>query len=146
MSILSAILSSDIDKIDLVMYNLEWRGREYILRQIIPITVQKSLYSETLIRENFSDPYRFLTTISEFVTNRIIINVLKSLHGKKPFVESSHILRAIQGLYSFLIGGNPSGWYTFIRELDHAYRIVDDEKRKEEYKEWLRRFSYLRLR
>ena len=145
-SILSEILSSDIDKIDFVMYNLEWRGREYILRQIIPITVQKSIYAETLIRENFSDPYKFLTTISEFVTNRTIINVLNSLHRRRPFVESSHILRAIRGLYSFLIGGNPSGWYTFIRELDCAYRIVDDERRKEEYKEWLRRFSYLRLR
>lgn len=135
----------NLNRISLVLFKIAQEGRTYKIYEQLPITIHREPKSCNVIKKYFKDPEGFLQKLAEvFRPGSVIFEVMR---GADNYKEADNILRAVYNIYKFIILGDISGWYGFLREINNAYQKLKDSKeqrdirRKNFYKSVLRTFA-----
>ena len=123
----------DLDKVSLILFKISPEGQTYKVYELIPITIyreEQKFYE--IIKNYFRRPEKFLENLSDILKpNGIIFDALKNINR---YDEANNVLRAVYGLYRFIILGNTDGWYEFVREITNAYRKLEKSTKPQERK------------
>jgi hypothetical protein len=129
----------NLDKISLILFKISPEGQTYKVYELIPITIyrEEQLFHE-IVKRYFKNPEKFLENLSNALNpDSVIFDALKNLN---KYDEANDVLKAIYGLYRFIVLGNAEGWYEFIREMTNAYRKLENSTKPQEkrrYKEYI---------
>ncbi len=136
----------NLDKISTILFKIAPEGQTYKVYEQIPITIYRE-HQEfyEIIRNHFRDSERFLENLSEILKpDGVIFDALKNVDR---YDEASNIIKAIYGLYRFVVLGNADGWYEFLREINNAYRKLEsstkpnEKRRSKEYMRVIKMFK-----
>ncbi len=137
----------NLDKISTVLFKIAPEGQTYKVYELIPITIYRESqeFYET-IKKFFKDPEKFLESLTETLRpDGIIFDALRNIN---KYNEANNVLKAIYGLYRFIVIGDANGWYEFIREINNAHRKLEsstkakEKKRCKLYKQLLQSYLY----
>lgn len=130
----------NLDKVSLNLLKIAMEGQTYKIYEFLPITMfGRSPFYQTL--GNYSkDPAKFCAELSRHISPPSpILEALKSQNAPRRAEEADNALRAVQGLYRFVILGDPQGLFQFTRELQNCCSKLksQDAKRVQEYQRML---------
>lgn len=125
MSISKMLEEYNIGKMSLLIFDIVREGGQtYKIYEIIPIEIYSSPHYISLLRRYITNTDRFL-----FLLNTSLKRIIWRLSNPNS-EEWSNLLNAVRGLYSFIVFGNPTGFYMFSKELYNAYEKIKDKNKK----------------
>jgi len=120
----------NLDKISTILFKISLEGQTYKIYEQIPITIYREQSFHEIIRRYFKNPEKFLKNLSEVLSpDGIIFDALKNVDR---YDEANNVLKAVYGLYRFIVLGNVEGWYEFLREINNAYRKLENSTKQKE--------------
>ncbi|MCC6014020.1 MAG: hypothetical protein LM593_06625 [Candidatus Verstraetearchaeota archaeon] len=132
---------SNIEKISFTLFKLALEGQIYKIYEQIPLTI---------LSEN---PFKKIISKISKKTDDLIYNLYWLFSSPKSpvltgladnnYIAYSNLMRALYGIYRFVIVGDAQGWFDFIRELYNAYEKEKDENRKRQFLEIIRKIEVL---
>jgi len=137
------MLKENIDRISMILFRIAIEGNTYKVYELVPIHIYRKPAFYEILKTYVRDPLRFCRKLSdELSPSKPILKTLASFKSKNKFPEADNILRAIQGLYRFIILGDSEGLLQFHREISNAYtKLVNSSSGNER----ARAVYYLRL-
>lgn len=131
---------SNLDKISLILFKISPEGQTYKVYEFVPITIYREGFVFHEVVKRYYKAERFLEDLSRALDpNGVIFDALKNLN---KYDEANNVLKAVCGLYRFIVLGNADGWYEFIREITNAYKKLESSMKP---KEKVRRKKYMDL-
>lgn len=138
-SIQNLMIRENIDKISLALFKVGHEGQTYKIYEKIPITLYSKSVFYRLASKYFREPEELANKLSIVLSpNHIILKNISNLKAD----ENSNLVRAILGLYRFVVLGDMQGWFTFLRELWNAHEKRKNAKGQSEYLDLIRLLSY----
>ncbi len=121
----------NLDKISTILFKIAPEGQTYKIYEQIPITIyRESQEFYEVVRKYFKNPEKFLEHLSSILDpNGVIFDALRNIN---KYDEANNVLRAVQGLYTFIVLGDVSGWYVFLREINNACRKLENSTKASE--------------
>ena len=121
----------NLDKISTILFKIAPEGQTYKIYEQILITVyRESQEFYEVVRKYFKNPEEFLERLSSILDpNGVVFDALRNIN---KYDEANNILRAVQGLYTFIVLGDVSGWYVFLREMNNACRKLENSTKASE--------------
>jgi len=118
-----------IDRISMILFKIAKEGNTYKIYEQLPIMIYREPPFYRVLKKYVRDPIKFCENLSrELLPNKPILRALRSFSSKNKFTEADNILRAVQGLYNFIVIGNPAGFLQFYREIYNAYNKLASKK------------------
>jgi len=137
------MLKENIDRVSMILFRIAIEGNTYKVYEQVPIHVYRRPAFYEILGTYVRDPLKFCRKLSsELSPNKPILKALASFNSNNKFTEADNILKAIQGLYRFIVLGDSEGLLEFHREIRNAYTKLansssENEKARANY--------YLRL-
>jgi len=123
------MLREGIDRISMILFKIAKEGNTYKIYEQLPIMIYREPPFYRVLKKYVRDPIKFCENLSrELLPNKPILRALRSFSSKNKFTEADNILRAVQGLYNFIVIGNPAGFLQFYREIYNAYNKLASKK------------------
>ena len=126
----------NLDKISFTLFKIALEGNTYKIYEQIPIRVYRKIAFAEVVERYFRNSDDFVKRLSEIFDkskNRRLWDALKNKDSPN-YPEGDNVLKAMQGLYRFVILGDLQGYYQFVREIFNCYRIYERPKNREEEK------------
>lgn len=134
----------NLDKISTVLFKIAPEGQTYKIYEQIPVMIyreEQGFYK--IIESHFRNPERFLENLSDVLKpDGIIFDALKNVNR---YGEASNVIKAVYGLYKFIVLGDANGWYEFLREISNAYRKLENSTKPQERKRSLKYKNILKV-
>ena len=114
----------NINKISFILFKIALEGNTYKIYEQIPIAIHKKLAFREIIDIYFRNSDEFIKRLSEIFKNersRLWI-ALQNKDQSDRYPEGDNVLKAMIGLYRFIILGDLQGYYQFIREMFNCYQ------------------------
>ncbi len=136
----------NLDKISTILFKVAPEGQTYKIYELIPITIYREdprFYE--IVRRYFRNPEAFLENLLGILSpDSVIFDALKNFNR---YDEAGNVVKAVHGLYRFVILVDAEGWYEFVREIDNACRKLEGSSKRQErsrggkYRSMLRAFA-----
>ncbi|MCS7374584.1 MAG: hypothetical protein NDF56_06375, partial [archaeon GB-1845-036] len=130
----------NLGKVSLALFRVAHEGQTYKIYEVIPISLYRESSFYRVASEYFRNPMQLASQLSKVLSPSEAI--LKNLSNPKA-EENSNLIRAVNGLYRFVILGNMQGWFDFLRELWNAHEKRKDKSGGSIYLKLLKMLSYV---
>ncbi|RLE55166.1 MAG: hypothetical protein DRJ30_04220 [Candidatus Methanomethylicota archaeon] len=134
------IIRENLGKVSLALFRVAHEGQTYKIYEVIPISLYRESSFYRVASEYFRNPMQLASQLSKVLSPSEAI--LKNLSNPKA-EENSNLIRAVNGLYRFVILGNMQGWFDFLRELWNAHEKRKDKSGGSIYLKLLKMLSYV---
>jgi len=136
----------NLDKISTTLFKISPEGQTYKIYEQMPITIYRDHQEfHEIVERFFRSPEEFLENLSEILKpDGVIFDALRNVD---KYDEASNVVKAVYGLYRFIVLGNADGWYDFLREISNACRKLEnstkpnEKKRYKKYLDIVKKFS-----
>ncbi len=125
----------NLDKISFVLFKIALEGGQtYKIYEQIPIKLYRKIAFRDLIEKHFKNPDELIRRLVKIFKNKnespyyVIWRALSSFNRQKSD-EADNVLKAMQGLYRFVILGDLQGYYQFTREIMNCYEKTKNERK-----------------
>ena len=121
----------NLDKISFVLFKIAREGQTYKIYEQIPIKLYRKIAFRDLIEKHFKNPDELIKRLVKIFKNKnespyyVIWRALSSFNRQKSD-EADNVLKAMQGLYRFVILGDLQGYYQFTREIMNCYEKTNN--------------------
>ena len=130
------MIRHNLDKVSFTLFKIALEGNTYKIYEQIPIRIYRKIAFAEVVERYFRNPDDFIRRLSEIFDkskNRRLWDALKNKDSPN-YPEGDNVLKAMQGLYKFVILGDLQGYYQFVREIFNCYRIYERPKNRGEEK------------
>ena len=148
LSIQDMLARYEIEYLSLQLYVIAREGNTFKIYNKIPLTLYAHPYYIEVLRNITSDPEKLLEAIQEALEPKSpLITALQSLDTINKSPDASHALNAVRELYRFISSGSLDALYAFLRELEMAGKVLEQDgspksiRLAEKYKYILSRIS-----
>jgi len=126
----------NLDKVSFVLFKIAREEQAYKIYEQIPIRIYRKVAFVDIVERYFRSPDEFIKRLSKIFEDKEsrLWKALSSLNSKNKFDEANNVLKAMQGLYWFVVLGDLHGYYQFVREIFNCYRIYERPKNDAEQK------------
>ena len=133
----------EIDYLSLQLYVIAREGNTFKIYSKIPLTIYSRPYYLEVLRETVRDPEKLVEALEEALKpGSPLINAIQRLALKQKPVDSTHALTAIRELHRFISSGDLDGLYGFLRELETAKKVLEQEGDKRSIQQ-AKKYEYL---
>ena len=134
------MIRENLDKVSLTLFRVAHEGQTYKIYEVVPINLYRESSFYRIASKYFRNPMQLANQVSKILSPNEAI--LKNISNPKA-EENSNLIKAINGLYRFVIFGNMQGWFDFIRELWNAHEKKKDKTGRSIYLNLLKMLSYV---
>ena len=140
----------NLDKISFILFKVAREGNAYKIYEQTLLTLYRRIVFRDIVEKYFRNSEKFIRNLSTIFEKRnkppyrVLWDTLKSLNEQEPEVEANNALRAMMGLYRFVILGDSQGYYQFMRELHNCYKKAEtegNEKKSRAYRQILNKLK-----
>jgi len=141
-TIMKLMKEVNLDSASLFLFRIAPEGQTYKIYESTPITIYSKPVFHDLCKKYFRSEERFIERIHSMLRpDEVILTRL----AKANSIEYNNLIKAIYGLYRFIVLSNVNGLHEFIREILNAYEKTKNEYPRiaREYQRILKTFSYI---
>ena len=124
---------NNLDKVSFILFKVAREGSDsYKIYEQIPIRIYRKINFAEIVERYFRNPDDFVKRLSEIFDkseNRRLWDALKNKDSPN-YPEGDNVLKAMQGLYRFVILGDLQGYYQFVREIFNCYQKTENRQYK----------------
>jgi len=127
----------NLEKISLTLFKISPEGQTYKIYEQIPIVIYRMTPVMRSLGRYYRDPETIINILSrEFTAQGALLRTLANTDAD----EHEDVVEAVINLYRFVVLGDPTGWYMFLRKVVDAHKKV--EGKTDAYLKLLSKLSY----
>lgn len=139
----------NLDKVSFILFRIaEEGGQTYKIYEQQYLIIQRNFPFRELVEKYFRHPIELIRRLNNVIKdkNSELWKACRRFWHERGGGESDNAFRAIQGLYRFVVLGDLSGYYQFLREIRNCYeKSKEDSTRNyrkiKEYKKIMKEFG-----
>ena len=130
LSLIKQMREEKIDKLSLLLFKINKEGQTYKIYEKIPLVIYREPIFLKILERTGKHPGRILERLDKALKpDSTFFRALANRNRN----DHENALRAIIGLYRFVVAEDPQGWFIFLRELTNASLKCGSEADRRSY-------------
>ncbi|NPA98744.1 MAG: hypothetical protein GXO43_05130 [Crenarchaeota archaeon] len=122
------MIKYEIDHLSLQIYVVAREGNTFKIYNKIPLTIYARPYYMEVLRQLSREPEKLIEALQETISpNSSLVKTLQMLEANRKPPDTAHAITAIRMLHRLIISGEPDSLYSFLREIETAAKILEQE-------------------